>query len=284
MPSSGQAWETLGTVGPADLVDARLELHWALQVADAVGRSLFAPEPDGSQISFSWYDPAGALVSGAMADGSRVGLALASLELIIIGLSGEVEERFSLAGHTMHDATSWVHDRVANRLGQMPGWTDHKPDVPDAPVGRGEPFGRATDRHAELACWYGNASRLLEAIRATDPRAAPVRAWPHHFDIATFINLDPHVAQYEGRSINVGWSPGDATYPAPYFYVVPHPEPVASDLPGLEAGRWHIEGWIGAVLTAEDTLGHTDPADVAAAFNREAIASLRAALGDGRER
>ena len=46
-------------------------------------------------------------------------------------------------------------------------------------------------------------------------------------------------------------SPGDDSYDEPYFYVTPWPAPTDITLASLAGGgRWHIEDWTGAVLTA----------------------------------
>jgi hypothetical protein len=82
-----------------------------------------------------------------------------------------------------------------------------------------------------------------------------VRCWPHHFDIATLIEFAPPQGGDSGRSIGVGLSPGDSSYPEPYFYVTPWPYPNDPPLPDLAArGEWHTEGWLGAVLTAPSVI------------------------------
>ena len=62
-------------------------------------------------------------------------------------------------------------------------------------------------------------------------------------------NPDPELA----KSIGVGLSPGDETYPEPYYYVTPWPYPEREKpLPDLPAGEWHTVGWTGAVLHYRD--------------------------------
>lgn len=209
-----------------------------------------------------------------------------SVELLILDASGHPVDRLALAGRTLPEGIAWVRERVAERLDTVPEWSDHRGDIPDAPVGRGQPFGPATDAHRELGRWFGNAARLLGTIADADRRADPVLAWAHHFDIATFLNLDPDKAQYEGRSINVGWSPGDATIPEPYFYVVAYPAPEVGDLPRLGGfGVWHAEGWVGAVMGAGEIVARSPegqgPAVVS--FIQNAMSILERKLTEERE-
>lgn len=76
----------------------------------------------------------------------------------------------------------------------------------------------------------------------------------HHFDIGTLIILDPHKGAKEAKSVGCGMSPGDTTYAEPYWYVNLWPYPDKSKFPKLTFGKWHAEGWIGAILTASDLI------------------------------
>jgi len=123
----------------------------------------------------------------------------------------------------------------------------------------------------ELANWYSNAALCLNSI------SAQVRCWPHHFDIATQIEVGEH-------SVGVGLSPGDATFEEPYFYVTPWPYPHASRLPDLSIGSWHTDGWVGAVLGADDILPKVDQQSFVRRFLESAIAALgtdKAGTGSG---
>jgi hypothetical protein len=108
---------------------------------------------------------------------------------------------------------------------------------------------------------YGSAAAILERIRAKHPAAAPVRCWPHHFDIATLIPLP------ENRSIGLGFLGGDANIPEPYWYVYVSPMPEAT-LPPISVGRWYAGAWVGAVLTGEHDAETTER------FLNEAIGAL----------
>jgi hypothetical protein len=96
---------------------------------------------------------------------------------------------------------------------------------------------------------------LLREI-AEGPGFAPVRCWPHHFDIATLELLDGAAADPKhARSVSLGMSPGDASYAEPYWYVNPWPRPEGRPLPALPEGRWHTESWFGAALLGSQLAG-----------------------------
>jgi hypothetical protein len=85
---------------------------------------------------------------------------------------------------------------------------------------------------------------VLESLRDRTSGASEVRCWPHHFDIATLVDIG------SGATVGVGLEPGDTYYVEPYFYVNRHPRPadktLATTLDGN--GSWHTREWIGAVL------------------------------------
>src|SRR6266568_2746394 len=88
---------------PRTLTDARLQLHWAAQLAATVGRTLAEPRADDSHTSFRWMDDA--LVQD---DRFRAGLRLRDLTLLL-GDAG-----LPLDGRTIDDGFAW-------QASQLPG-------------------------------------------------------------------------------------------------------------------------------------------------------------------
>jgi hypothetical protein len=231
------------------LVDARLQLHWAAQIAAGVGRTLAPQRADDSHTAFAFED--GALLQEPVG-GLRAGLELDALALVC------GEERFALRGQTLDDGFAFLEARFGHAL--------RRPDValPEHPVGHGAVFDADLADCAALAARYTDAAALLPQLGG-----GPVRCWPHHFDLATL--LDAGTGAANGRTIGVGLSPGDASFSEPYWYVTPYPYPDAAALPPLTRGRWHTQRWIGAVLPAAT-------GDEAQAFLEAAIAACRRLL------
>ena len=124
-------------------------------------------------------------------------------------------------------------------------------DFPGHAVLDGATFSTSGPGFAELGRYFANADRLLRALADRNPGSSPVRAWPHHFDLATLMMLEPGSDPEKARSIGVGLSPGDGGIAEPYFYVLPWPAPPMHGLPPLAGGgRWQTAGWVGAVLEA----------------------------------
>ena len=247
------SWERVGEPSPDELEGARLELHFAAQLPGAVGVSLLEPRPDYAQLALAWDDDLRALVTPEVAAAMpyRVGLRFADLHLFLVDAAGSPVAELGLVGRSLGEGLRWLSGAIADHTGDLPPelkLSEH--DLPEHPLGSGEPFSfREPDHFEELARWFANSERILQRVRAQNKNASDVRVWPHHFDIATLIKLDPESNSEDARTIGVGMSPGDGSYDEPYLYVTPWPYPQVAGLPDLEAGgRWHVEGWTGAVL------------------------------------
>lgn len=228
------------------LIDARLQAHWAAQLVATIGRTTSVPAADDSHASFRWAAGRDALVQE---NPFHSGLRIRDLTLLVR------DELFPLDGRTLDEGWGWIAARV-------PGVRrEFDEPLPHHRVADGARFAVGTDNSLrQLHDWYDDAARRLT------PLHGDVRCWPHHFDIATLLDAGA------GRTIGVGMSPGDELIPEPYWYVNHHPATTRRDLPPLGGGgRWHTEGWVGAVLPVQ---GGGDPDT----FLASAIAASRTLL------
>ena len=281
----------LGLRDPTLLENARLELHHAVQLLAAFGQNFTDPREDDSHRSLDWADvpdsPAQAAFLSEPASHPRdLRLALVVADLRIELRDGsEPLASIALQGRRLDEAYAWLARVAAEAAGQPPSSGLARPeyDLPEHPVAVGSSFSTAgSAESAELARWYETGHLVLGALHAQGPNAAPVRTWPHHFDMGTLLAYPPTDPGGAARSVSVGLSPGDGGYPEPYWYVTPYPYPHDPELPVLEAGgHWHTEGWTGAVLSASEHRGLGDAADQARQitdFIAEALAGSRQLL------
>jgi len=273
-------WKTIGTASPGELSQARLQLHWAVQLVSAPGTSLLPAEADYAHTNLGWDPELGVLAGRHVGQESlRAALVFEGLELAVV--DGERERSsMRLAGHTLKQALAWLGGELAGD-GAALALPVH--EMPSAAVGEGGVFSDAgAGARVELAAWFANAFASIREAVADDPAASPVRCWPHHFDLASLITLDSAASAEEARSIGVGFCTGDGSYDQPYFYVTPWPYPNTGDLPSLAAGaHWHTEGWTGAVLTREQLIS-VPPAEQQRTVRRaldRALAACRELLG-----
>jgi hypothetical protein len=271
-------WRRIGAVQPRDLVEARLLLHHAAQLVTAPGRSLLPPRPDDGQTAFEWI--AGRdLLAGEWLDSpsgrTRVALDPAAARVLLLAAGGDVVVQRDLAGDTLAAAFDWLEEALGARGIDVSRLSASVPyEVPHHAVADGASFPAAPlPGFEELTRYYADAHCLLEPLVASRADATPLRCWPHHFDLGALVAVGK-------SSVGLGLSPGDATYPEPYFYVTAWPAPGGSEplpvLPG--GGHWHREEWFGAVLTGTG-LTETGAAEGQEARARDFLdAAFRAAL------
>ena len=231
-----------------------------------------------------WDDRRAAFVTNPIpVDGGEIsiGLAMTSLTLLVIR-DDRSAAALDLPGVPIGEADAWLDSQLGD-LGLAAGVV-HPYELPPETAEIGA---YATDRMEKelvsLAAWFALSDAVLREFsgRHTDiePGPSPVRCWPHHFDIATYVSLEAGDAE-AARGIGVGLSPGDESYGEPYFYVNPWPHLDPADLPpppGL--GHWHTQGFVGAILTGTELLASADMSRSATDFVAEAFAIGRSKLG-----
>lgn len=269
-------WTRIGEIEPRELTGARHEIHHALQlVSIAVGRSLLEAREDDSHTALSWLDVPAQWVGGEIPDTElRAGLRPADLALTLGGKDDPAGLQLELVGQTRQQALQWLRDRLAEHgIDRQRVELDIHYDLPSHAVADGAAWsGDLGDGRAELTRYFAAASALLlDVTRGTD--ATPILTWPHHFDMATLLDLG------DDRTVGVGLSAGDGTYDEPYFYISPYPRPEAGvALPALPAGHWHTDGFFAAVLTATELLEADDPGESVRETVTSAIAAARGLL------
>ncbi|MDJ0825469.1 MAG: hypothetical protein QNJ16_08200 [Rhodobacter sp.] len=269
---------------PTSLTLSRTIAHAAVQPLTKAARANLQAVPDDSHSNLEWSSARGMFLThplGAGAAHCQVGLGLAPLRLVILSDGDEIDT-LALAGQTTARALDWV-DEALQDIELAPASPVALPyDLPGDVV-EIDRFGEDSADLAHLAAWFslaaGSLSDFAAANAALDPGPSPVRCWPHHFDIATYVQLEP--GDFEtAKGIGVGLSPGDESYDEPYFYVNPWPHlPVASLPEPIAPGHWHTKGFVGSIATGQEILTGEDPAKTTAQFLRGSFSTGRAGLG-----
>jgi len=242
---------------------------------------------DASHTSLTWIENCSALAGATLGPTScRAALRVVDLHLLVIDSHDQTLADLALGGQTLDEALAWLGTEIARaRGGPRIDLVRPEHDLPDHAVGHGRSFVvQRSSGYEELARWYADAWRILEALAASMVEASPARVWPHHLDAASLIALGDTGAPESSKSIGFGMSPGDASYAEPYWYVSPWPYPTEPTVRALEGGgTWHRQGWFGAVLTAS-SLASPDLLEGQArqveAFFRSAIGTCRQLLAE----
>ena len=264
-------------INPSELVEARALSHIACQWPSKAARANLTSEPDDSHSNLGWNRRYNAHVSRHLdlEDRFQIGFSFTTQALIWFA-DGSIADSFELADNTASSTESWI-DAHLRQVRLKPLANAKMPYELDASLDYTR-FSQVQREMSVLGAWYDYGQVALDALVAHHPigvSVPTVRCWPHHFDLGALFALeegDPETA----RSLGVGMSPGDQSYAEPYFYCSPWPVPDVAKLPLLDNPlRWHTEGFVSAIVVAQELDDATDVDEILAS----ALASTRDLIG-----
>lgn len=126
-----------------------------------------------------------------------------------------------------------------------------------------------------------NIDQIFKKHRATlSGEVGPVQLWPHGFDLS-FEWFGSRVVEYEEdgeltsypSQLNLGFSPGEASHPKPYFYSNPWPfeREFLLDQALPKGARWFTGSWQGSLLPYEELVGDDQAAERLLAYARRVV-------------
>ena len=269
------SWQAVPRLSFYYLHEARLQAHYAAQWLARTARAYVSARPRDSHTNLGWDNAFGGLVTHPLPDGSRLGLRIADLTLAFLDVR---PHQLALDGRADAEVRTWLGGHIAARNLVVGKLDDPSPyELPFHVIGTGarytlDELGEAFTGHAT---WYANAHGALAGVQkqlaARRLKAPPVRCWPHHFDLDCLVDLG------RGRSVGLGYCPGDEYCDEPYFYTSMVPEPFIPSLPLLPAmAHWHTYKFLAALAPAHKILAAHDQG---AYVQQYLDASVRAALG-----
>ena len=288
--------------------DARVQLHWALQLVATIGHELLTPTADDSHTSLTWEPHRHAFCSGWTAATDevpaedaeerrprlRVDLELEPLRLRIERARPQAGNRregqdggsddaeplsLALRGYPLEVAFSWLRERLEELDLPLPETAalSEYDDIPrHAVIDEAAPLDPDEEGLRELLARYHNAHLILTELLGARPEATPIRIWPHHMDAAALLVYgdDPE----QDPVIGLGMTPGDSYRTEPYWYVNPYGSGWATpeSLPDLPEGAyWEREAFFGAVLSTKTIGEQKRPSEQRAMLERFVRTSIR---------
>lgn len=279
-----QTWNDFPS-DPAGLVEARLQLHHAVQPVGSAGDSLLPKRSDYSQMSLEYDATLHGLVGESFTEhkGIRAALLFEGLTLALLSDGGAPLEKVSLFDRTLDDAMAWMKAALTKHgVDTKQFKASEYGDFPEHSLRSGARFDPAQSRNVHaVSLYFSNTQLLLRDLAAKHGGASAIKLWPHHFDLATLITVkEPSGSGGEdGVSVGAGISPGDGGTPEPYWYVTPWPYPDKTKLPELPAGRWNTDGWVGALLSSKEIAAGGDQRRCTRSFLEGAVEASLALIG-----
>jgi hypothetical protein len=271
------AWQSVPRANFMFLHAARLQAHYATQWLARAARAYVPAQPHERQTSLGWDGAFGGLTTHPLPDGSRLGLRIAGLTLAFLDQHQQV---LPLDGRTDSEVRTWLGGHVAARNLAAGKLDDPLPYVmPDhvLAVGARYSLDEIGDALAVLSTWYSNSNAALAGVQkhlaARKLKAPPVRCWPTHFDLDCPVDLG------RGRTMGIGYCPGDEFCDEPYFYTSMWPEPSIPGLPLLPAmAHWHTYKFLAALAPAHKIVAAHDQGAYVQQFLDVSVAAALNAL------
>jgi hypothetical protein len=251
------AWQDVPRANFMVLHTARLQAHYAAQWLARAARAYIPARAHDDHTNLGWDSAFGGLVTHPLPDGSRIGLRIADLTLALL----DVHPRgLPLDGRAEAEVRTWLGGHVAARNLAAGKLDDPLPYViPNHVLALGARYSldEYGDAFKVLATWFANGSEAVasaqERLVAKRLKAPPVRCWPHHFDFDCLVDLG------RGRTMGIGYCPGDEFCDEPYFYTSMWPEPSIPGLPLLPAmAHWHTYKFLAAMAPAHKIVAAHD--------------------------
>ena len=202
-------WTDAGPLAPSALADARIAAHYAAQPMAAAAYALLPAPPDHTHSNLLWSEEHGLFLGRELPRGGRCFLDVPGLRTGLVAASGATVA-LELSGRTLPNALDDMAELLREVGEEVPaeGLAVPPYDLPDTPIANGAPIEAAPEALAELGRWFRGGARLLASVAREQLGGAEVRGWPHHFDVAALLTLDPDAPAEDARSLNVGLSPG----------------------------------------------------------------------------
>lgn len=226
-----EQWEMQGAA-PEGYTTALAEVRRAAAIVGAASKALLGE----AGASLDWLADVRAFASPVVAGKFRVALVPSQLSLQVTDAAGKPTQQLALAGKSPADAWRWLGEQTGKLGKPLTGAAES-----------GAAFAAGGEAALEdIARSYGNAVRALLCVRELVKTDEPVRVAPEPLHVVC------GVAFGDGKSVGLGYAPGDTEIDVPYFYAKPCPLPSydADSLAELEGGgEWKTDGsWFGCLL------------------------------------
>ncbi len=277
MPS---AWKPLRNPASLNLNSAYHQAYQLGQWLARFARGYLPAKPDDSHTSLIWHRNMGVMETNALdVDGRQIsfGLEIRDLSLVKI-VDGQVVDSISMHGYCDADAEKWICRAIEAMQLDASALNAPLPyELPNSIYSDGEVFNTidACEALSEFGRYLDNTSLILRDVvakhRHLKPGPAPIRLWPHHFDLATIITLE--VGDVESaHAVGFGLAVPDQSRDEFYFYTYPWPRKERSDLPDLGPDRlYQYDGSVGAVQLMSALVSAKDQEATARLFFNETV-------------
>ena len=237
---------------------ARLQAHYAAQWLARAARAYVPERPHDGHTNLGWDAIFGGFATHPLPDGSRLGLRIADLTLAFLDVHPHA---LPLDGRADAEVRTWLGGHVAARnlaLRQARRSVALRYAGPCAGARRALFARRTTATPSRCSStWASNAHAALASVQKR--LAAKKLKAPRSTLLAASFRSGHLVDLGRGRSMGIGYCPGDEFCDEPYFYTSMWPEPSIPNLPLLPAmAHWHTYKFLAALAPAHKIVAAHD--------------------------
>lgn len=239
-------WQKINQVGVEELESTRIHLHKALQLISGAPRSYLPFSTKDNNKFLIWDSNQHSFVSKSFGPDNSIKLSLDIKDFVLSILKSDGSKaHLVLSGMTYPLAFGWMQVKL-DKLGMDPvQYTDQAPYImKDYGFDQNKDLNIGERASTELCKYFDNASIFFNAFLNTYNINAPILCDPQYFDL--FITVKHPET---GKSIKIGFCPGDENYIEPYYFLkLNRSIKSTAGLPELQTGLWHNIEWSGAVI------------------------------------
>lgn len=259
MTTANKEWKLQSLSFNKDLSDALQQQHHATQFIAMVGRHLIPQQPDDSNTNMEFTPEKDMLIGNALPNGLRLALKLSEMELSIVDEANIVKKIIILEGKTKQK----VFVELAQNLADLGvDVTEFKNElhyeIPSHQLDKGSVFSiNNKNDFIENSKYRHNAKIVLNEIGKLFEQQELIRIWPHHFDTGAFYTISKNKKGEASKTIGIGLAIPDSMVEEPYYYLSfwsEKPIEGIENITALDAGKWMMPNWNGAVLRHSEIL------------------------------
>lgn len=252
-------WITLNTPNSNSLNDALRQQHHAAQFVAMVGRHLITQMPDDSNTNMEFIPEKNMLVGNPLPNGMCLALLLVTMELCILDKFNKSKIKIPLKGKTKIKVFDELSQNLADLgVGVCKLKNELHYEIPHHPLDDNATFS-IVDKNSfsKNANYRNNAKIVLNEVAKLFKQNELIRIWPHHFDTGAYYVMEKNEKGEAMATIGIGFAIPDGMIDEPYYYLSFWSEKPIDDqlkFTKLNAGRWMMPDWNGAVLTHSDII------------------------------
>lgn len=233
-------------------IKARKEIYWGVQMVSQATQIISEHDSSAGAI-LEYRREQGAFLGNYLQFNQRLGLDVASFALQLFGEDGDVISRFPLKNKNLYLALQWISFQVEPLLDdEVPELSINTKYELFYPFEKGSKF--TMPSKIEIKAYtdlYNYASGFLQSFSHDFEIASPFFTEPHNLQSQIAKVLTINAKGHVNTACYCGFSPGDAAFDGPYFFVKrEHGFKVDMGLlpPQPKNTFWQSKSWFGLVL------------------------------------